>query len=77
MSDDTGKASGFRWTHNGGGQEAEWIKLPGEDENVITGNYRLKSDPYKSIYVSEKDGKLTSQVEEGPALPLIGSAEKF
>lgn len=71
------KASGFRWTQNRSGQAVEWIKLPGEDQRAIPGQYRLKNDPYKSIYIKETAGKLTSQVNEGPALPLVDSAGKF
>lgn len=71
------KTSGFRWTQTNSGQAIEWIKLPGEDQTAITGHYRLKNDPYKSIYIREKAGKLTSQVNEGPALPLADSAGKF
>lgn len=71
------KASGFRWTQTNSGQAIEWIKLPGEDQTAITGHYRLKNDPYKSIYIRGKAGKLTSQVNEGPALPLADSAGKF
>ncbi len=71
------KTSGFRWTQTNSGQTIEWIKLPGEDQTAITGHYRLKNDPYKSIYIREKAGKLTSQVNEGPALPLVDSAGKF
>lgn len=75
--DPTGKATGFQLTTNRKPQEAEWIKLPNEDQSVITGHYRLKSDPYKSIYVREKNGKFTSQVNEGPVLELIDSAGKY
>lgn len=71
------KASGFRWTQNRSGQATEWIKLPGEDQRVMTGQYRMKNDPYKSIYVRQKAGKLTGQLNEGPALPLIDSAGRF
>lgn len=71
------KVLGFRWTHNNHGQTVEWIKLPHEDQSAITGRYRLKNDPYKIICVKEKAGKLTSQVNEGPALPLKDSVGKF
>jgi mRNA-degrading endonuclease RelE of RelBE toxin-antitoxin system len=71
------KASGFQWTLNRKAQPAEWIKLPGGDQRAVTGHYRLKNDPYKSIYIRETAGKLTSQVEEGPALLLVDSAGKF
>jgi hypothetical protein len=71
------KATGFRWTYNRSGQAIEWIKLPGEDQRVIAGRYRLKNDPYKSIYVRENAGELTSQLNEGPELPLVDSAGKF
>lgn len=71
------KVSGFRWTQTNNGQAAEWIKLPGKDQAAITGHYRLKNDPYKSIFIRENAGKLTSQVNEGPALPLVDSAGKF
>ena len=69
------KAPGFGWTQKKGGP-AEWIKLPGEDQTAITGHYQLKNDPYKSIYV-RNNGKLTSQGNEGPELPMIDSAGSF
>jgi hypothetical protein len=75
--DARGKASGFLLTQNRSEQIGEWIKLPGEDQSAITGQYRLKNNPYKSIYVRETAGKLTSEGNEGPALPLVDSAGKL
>ena len=71
------KATGFGWTINRQSPATEWIKIPGEDQAVITGHYLLKNDPYKSIYVMENAGKYTSQINEGPALPLVDSAGKL
>lgn len=75
--DARGKAVGFQWMQNQSGQAAEWIRMPGGDQSGMAGHYRLKNDPYKSIYIKEREGKLTSQVNEGPAFPLIDSAGKF
>jgi len=75
--DPSGKATAFQLTTNRKLQEAEWIKLPEEDQTAIPGHYRLKTLPYKSIYIREKDGKFTSQVNEGPVLDLTDSAGKY
>ncbi|MEP7375902.1 MAG: M1 family metallopeptidase [Chitinophagaceae bacterium] len=70
-----GKALGFHWIQKKAGQ-AEWIKLPGEDQTAITGRYRLTNDVYNSIYVTN-EGKLTVRVIDGPELPLIDSGGNF
>ncbi|PZR23517.1 MAG: hypothetical protein DI535_23850 [Citrobacter freundii] len=68
--DASGKGTGFGWRQNRPGQQAEWIKLPGESRQGITGRYRLKNDPYKLITVQADGMGFTSRVNEGPSLKL-------
>jgi len=66
----SGKGMGFEWRQNRPGQQAEWMKLPGENLNGIAGRYRLKNDPYKLITVRADGTGFTSRINDGPSLKL-------
>jgi hypothetical protein len=62
LKDSTGEITGLRWLQTS--QFFTWNRIGGAPGNY-SGDYRLVINPYRILYVSERDGKLMGHVAEG------------
>ncbi|HLX65969.1 MAG TPA: M1 family metallopeptidase [Puia sp.] len=62
LRDSTGEITGLRWLQTS--QFFTWKRIGGDPGNY-SGDYRLVINPYRILYVSERDGKLMGHIAEG------------